>query len=286
VINGDGSMGVTDLSGKIAIVTGAAGGFGRALVKALVECGVRVAAFDVDTAKLKELEATCGVDEVFCAAFSIGDPEACATHVQKTVERFGGLHILVNNAAVGMSVVRPDHFTRTVQLEDIDVKVWQHFIAVNLSGAFFLAKAAVPIFRKQRFGRIINVTTSFFTMINPGFSPYGPAKAGLEAWTASLAGELKGTGITVNVLIPGGPADTPMVPPESGFDRSKLIAPHVMAPPMLWLCSGEASGMTGQRYVAAEWDSSIAPAAAARIASPAAWPTLTRNIVWPNAKST
>jgi NAD(P)-dependent dehydrogenase (short-subunit alcohol dehydrogenase family) len=279
-------MAAPDLAGKVAIITGAAGGFGRALVKAFVEAGVRVAAFDIDAARLKEVEAGYSRDAVFCAAFSIADPAACAAHVQQAVDGLGGLHILINNAAAGMSLVRPDHFTRTVQIEDIDVEVWQHFIAVNLSGAFLLAKAAVPIFRKQRFGRIINVTTSYFTMLNPGFSPYGPAKAGLEAWSASLSGELKGSGITVNVVIPGGPADTPMVPAESGFDRSKLIAPELMAPPMLWLCSQQAGDVTGQRYLATEWDSALAPAAAAKAGHPAGWPSLCGNIVWPGGKPT
>jgi NAD(P)-dependent dehydrogenase (short-subunit alcohol dehydrogenase family) len=268
--------------GTVAIVTGAAGGFGRAIVKSFVERGLRVAAFDVDATRLKALEAEYSTHDVLVSAFCISDPAVCAANVQNVVDRYGGLHILVNNAAAGMSTVRPDHFTRTVQIEDIDVKTWQHFIAVNLSGAFFLAKAAVPIFRKQRWGRIINVTTSFFTMLNPGFSPYGPAKAGLEAWSASLAGELKGTGITVNVVVPGGPADTPMVPAESGFDRTKLIAPERMAPPMLWLCSEEGGGTTGQRVVAAEWDCDAPPSVAAKACHPAAWPSLTANIVWPS----
>ena len=274
-------MAGNDLEGKVAIITGAAGGFGRALVKAFVENGIRVGAGDIDANALEAMEAQYGRDRVLALPFDISDPGACAVNVQRVVDHHGALHILVNNAAAGMSMVRPDHFTHTVQIEDIDVKTWQHFIAVNLSGAFFLAKAAAPIFRKQRWGRIINVTTSFFTMLNPGFSPYGPAKAGLEAWSASLAGELKGTGITVNVVVPGGPADTPMVPKESGFDRAKLIAPELMAPPMLWLCSEEASAVTGQRYLAAEWDGTAAPSVAAKACNPAAWPGLTRNIVWP-----
>ena len=81
----------------------------------------------------------------------------------------------------------------------------------------------MPRFRAQGFGRIVNVTTSFFTMLRGGFAPYGPAKAGLEAWSASLAQELAATGVTVNVVVPGGPTDTPMVPQESGFDRRALI---------------------------------------------------------------
>jgi len=273
-----------DLEGKVAIVTGGAGGFGRALIKAFVERGMRVGAADIEPNALKAMEAQYGRDRLLAMPLDISDAAACAAQVKRIVEHFGGLHVLVNNAALGMSVVRPDHFTRTVQIEDIEVETWRDFIAVNLSGAFYLAKAAVPIFRKQRWGRIINVTTSLFTMLNPGFSPYGPAKAGLEAWSASLAGELNGSGITVNVVVPGGPADTPMVPAESGFARDKLIAPERMAPPMLWLCSEEGGSVTGRRFLATEWDNTVAPSIAAKSGDPAGWPNLTGNIVWPGGK--
>ena len=273
-----------DLQGKVAIITGAAGGFGRALVKAFVEHGIRVGAADIDASALKTMEAEYGRDRAMALPFDVSDPGACAVNVQRTADHFGGLHILVNNAAAGLALVAKDHFNRTVQIEEIDVPTWQKFIAVNLSGAFYLAKAAVPIFRKQHWGRMINVTTSLFTMLNPGFSPYGPAKAGLEAWSASLAGELKGSGITVNVVVPGGPADTPMVPKESGFDRSSLIAPELMAPPMLFLCSEEGGSITGRRFLAREWDSTVAPSIAAQASNPIGWPSIAHNIKWPTGK--
>jgi NAD(P)-dependent dehydrogenase (short-subunit alcohol dehydrogenase family) len=184
-----------------------------------------------------------------------------------------------------MVLVRRDHFLGNVRIEDITPDLWQRFLAVNLSGAFFMAKAAMPFFRAQQFGRVINVTTSFFTMLRGGFSPYGPAKAGLEAWTASLAAELRGTGITANVVVPGGPADTPMVPTDSFPDRAALISPEQMAPPMLYLLSDEAAEVTGQRFVAAHWDRSLPIAeAAARAGAPAAWPDLAQSPVWPGGK--
>ncbi len=266
---------------KVAIITGAAGGFGKALVKAFVEQGYRVGAFDIEADGVAALERQYGRDRVLGARCDLSDPAACAEQVEAVRSHFGGLHILVNNGAMGMGAVRLDHFRRTVQIEDISVDVWQRMIAVNLSGAFFLAKAAVPVFRQQGWGRIINVTTSFFTMLNPGFSPYGPAKAGLEAWSASLAGELAGTGITVNVVVPGGPADTPMVPVESGFLRERLIPPELMAAPMLWLCSDEAGDTTGKRYIAAEWQKAVLDEVAGKGCRPAAWPDLGLQPVWP-----
>ena len=86
---------------------------------------------------------------------------------------------------------------------------------------------------EQGWGRVVNVTTSFFTMLNEGFAPYGPAKAALEAASAIWAKEFRDTGVTVNVLLPGGPTDTRMVPPSAPFARSELIPPAAMAPPAL-----------------------------------------------------
>jgi NAD(P)-dependent dehydrogenase (short-subunit alcohol dehydrogenase family) len=266
---------------KVAIITGAAGGFGLALVRAFVEEGYRVGALDIDGDGVLALEQHYGRDLVLGIRCDISDANACADHVGAIQQHFGSLHVLVNNGAIGMGAVRPDFFRRTVQIEDISADVWQRMIAVNLSGGFFMAKAAVPIFRRQSWGRIINVTTSFFTMLNPGFSPYGPAKAGMEAWSASLASELGGSGITVNVVVPGGPADTPMVPPESGFLRERLVAPEAMAPPMLWLCTDEAQDITGQRYIAAEWDRTVPRQVAAKGRRAAGWPELGLMPVWP-----
>jgi NAD(P)-dependent dehydrogenase (short-subunit alcohol dehydrogenase family) len=102
---------------------------------------------------------------------------------------------------------------------------------------------------------------------------------------AGHAKEFAGSGVTVNVVVPGGPADTPMVPPDSGFERSALIAPAVMAPPIVWLCSDAADGVTGNRYVAAEWDPN-APQdqVERRCRAPIAWPDLAQTPVWPGGK--
>jgi NAD(P)-dependent dehydrogenase (short-subunit alcohol dehydrogenase family) len=265
----------------VAIVTGAAGGFGAAIADAFVRHGFRVAAVDVQSEGVEALEHRFGAERLLAALCDISDPAACAALVERVREHFGRIDILINNAALGLGIVRNDFFRRTMQIEDIAPESWQRMIDVNLNGAFFMARATVPFLRAQRWGRIINVTTSYATMLKPGFAPYGPAKAGLEAWTVSLAGELSDSGITVNVVVPGGPADTPMVPQESGFAREKLIAPALMAPPMLWLCSDETSDVTGMRFVAADWDSSVPPPTAARRSRGAAWPELCAGIHWP-----
>lgn len=278
-------MAASDLAGRVAVVSGGAGGIGQALARAFAASGMRVAIVDVAAEAAERLAAELGADRALAIAADVADPAACADAIRRAAARFGAVHVLVNNAALGMGVVRRDHFSRMVQIEDIAPEIWQRVLAVNLNAAFFMARAAVPAFRAQRFGRIINVTTSFFTMLRPGFSPYGPAKSALEAWTASLAGELAGTGITVNVVVPGGPTDTPMVPEESGIDRTLLIRPERMAYPMLFLCSDAAAEVSGRRFVAGEWDPALPePAAAARAGAPAGWPELAQNPIWPGGK--
>ena len=98
---------------------------------------------------------------------------------------------------------------------------------------------------RQKWGRIVNVTTSLGTMIREGSPTYGPSKAALEAFSAIMAKDLAGTGVTVNVLVPGGVTNTGMVPLEAGYDRAEMVQPVVMAPPLNWLVSDAAGGVTG-----------------------------------------
>lgn len=279
-------MSSSGLDGRVALITGAAGGIGQALARAFVAAGLRVVLCDTHEDGLFRLHGELGAERTLAVPLDVSDPAACREAVARTIARFGRLEVLVNNAAMGMSAVRADHMSRIVQIEDIAPVLWARFLAVNLSGPFYMAHAAVPGMRAQKFGRILNVTTSYFTMLNPGFSPYGPAKSGLEAWSTSLAGELKGSGITVNVVVPGGPTDTPMVPAEGPLaDRSQLIRPQAMAPPMLHLASDAGAEITGMRFVAAKWDESV-PVADAMAASgaPAGWPDLAGSPVWPGGK--
>jgi NAD(P)-dependent dehydrogenase (short-subunit alcohol dehydrogenase family) len=274
------------LNGRTALVTGAAGGIGRELVRALLRAGANVMAADIADAGLQQLAQTMAGESLrerlIAHHLDISDPPACAAAVEAARAHFGSLDILVNNGALGMGVIREDHMTNPVAIDEITPEVWDRFVAVNFSGAWYLTRAAAPAMRRAGWGRIITVTTSFFTMLRGKFHPYGPVKAGLEAMAAGHAKELDGTGVTVNVVVPGGPADTPMVPASSGFRREDLIAPVRMTYPLLWLCSAEADRVTGKRYVAAQWDPA-APVATARDASeaPIAWPELASAPVWP-----
>ena len=278
-----------ELEGKVAIVTGAAGGFGRELVGGLLGAGAKVAALDVDGKRLDELaamhEESLETGRLVTARTDISRYEECEAAVAEARARLGGLHILVNNGALGMGVIRVDHMTELVGIHEIAPEMWDRFVNVNLSGGWYMTRAAIDGLLAQGWGRIVNVTTSFFTMLRGRFHPYGPAKAGFEAMSAGHAAEFEGTGVTVNVVVPGGPSDTPMVPAEAGFDRSAMIPPTAMVPPILWLCSEAGGAHTGHRYIAANWDAAADPEAAAEgCRAPIGWPDLAQNPVWPGGR--
>ena len=278
-----------ELEGRVAIVTGAAGGFGRELVRGLLGAGAKVAALDVDEKRLDDLAAThaeaSGAGRLVTTRTDISRYEECEAAIARARASLGGLHILVNNGALGMGVIRIDHMTELVEIHEIAPEMWDRFVTVNLSGAWYMTRAAVDGLLAQGWGRIVNVTTSFFTMLRGRFHPYGPAKAGLEAMSAGHAGEFEGRGVTVNVVVPGGPSDTPMVPMEAGFDRSAMIPPSAMVPPILWLCSEAGGAHTGDRYVAANWNAATDPAAAAQgCRAPIGWPDLAQSPVWPGGR--
>ena len=259
----------------VAIVTGAGGGLGAAMTAALADAGLRVTAFDVNQAALSGFgqEEPGRAAPILPVAGDIRSPAMCADVVKRTLDKFGRVDMLVNNAGVGLSSIREDYYVDNIMFWEVPDERWDALIDVNVKGAFLMAKAVLPAMRKSGWGRIVNVTTSMDTMIRRGWTPYGPSKAALEACSAIWAKDLDGTGVTVNVLVPGGPADTGMVPPASAPDRSALVPPAVMKTPVRWLASRDSDGFTGRRIVAARWDDALPGAEAARAASwPAAWP--------------
>jgi NAD(P)-dependent dehydrogenase (short-subunit alcohol dehydrogenase family) len=266
-------MPYSDFRDKVAIVTGAGAGIGRACAEAFVAEGLRVAAMDIDLAAVRDLQAKHGADRLLGLKVDITDPQDCKTGVDAAVAHFGGLHILMNNAALGMNAVHPRYESLPLQIEDVSEDLWQRFMVTNVCGLFNMSRQVVPRLRPQKWGRIVNISTSYFTMMRPGFSPYGPTKAAMEAWSLMLSRELEGSGITVNVVLPGGPADTAMVPDRQGLDRGTLIRPAMMAPPILALFTGEGDAVTGRRFLAVDWDPSITDPTKQKHRS-AAWPEL------------
>jgi NAD(P)-dependent dehydrogenase (short-subunit alcohol dehydrogenase family) len=187
---------------------------------------------------------------------------------------------VINNAAIGLATIRPDFVSRPVRFWEIDPRAWSRILAVNINGPFFLEHAAVPGMVRKGWGRVINVTTTFHTMLR--FEAYGPSKAAVEAHSHIAARALAGTGVTVNVVTTGGPADTAQVTDDLGVPRHSLLSPSVMVPPVRWLCSDSANEVTGRRLSAAHWNEALPPAEALERASrPIAWPELVTRIVVP-----
>jgi len=265
------------LDGKIAIVTGGASGMGRIMARALLDAGARVAAVDRNPEGLasfmKEAAAMGAGDRLTTFAIDVRFPAPVEQVVARTIEKFGGLHALINNAGLGPQHVVPAFAERKVKFWEATPDKWQALMDVNVRGAFLAARAVVPHLMRQKWGRIVNVTTSFDTMLEEGFSPYGPSKAALEAQSAIWAKDLKGTGITVNILVPGGAADTPFVPDRINFDRAKLVRPEVMAAPIVWLISDESNDVTNCRFVGRLWNTNLPPSEAAKKnQAPIGWP--------------
>ncbi len=262
---------------KTVLVTGAARGIGLAIAQGLSEAGHTVVAADFDQDALAE--------SPFEGPKMTGDvssPTDAERMVAETVEAHGSLDVLVNNAGLGMGLIREDHFTNPIKISEVTPEIWQAIFAVNAMGPFLMTRAATPGMVERGWGRVVNITTSFFTMLNEGFVPYSPAKSALESASVIWSKEFNGTGVTVNVVVPGGPTDTRMVPPETGFDREALIPVTAMVPPIRWLSSPASDGVTGRRYIGSLWDAALPDEEAAEKAgAPAGWPSLTYNVVWP-----
>jgi NAD(P)-dependent dehydrogenase (short-subunit alcohol dehydrogenase family) len=281
-------MDAKPLQGKVAVVTGAASptGLGRAITLALIRAGARVAMVDVNRnwldERVDEVRTIGGSQCALALCADVSDPDAADQAIQKTIDGLGGLHILINNAglhhsgAIGSKGLDTDFWK-------ISPEIWNRVIAVNLCGPFFLARAAVGHLLAQKWGRIIGVTTSMDTMYRKGGSPYGPSKAGHEAFIATIAQDLENTGVTANVLVPGGAANTNMIPASAPFDRAKLIQPEVMQAPVVWLASSASDGLNARRIIAARWDERLPiQERIAKATAPAAWPQLGAQAIVPN----
>ena len=265
-------------SNVIVIVTGGARGLGRAMTLALLRSGKRVVVADLpaSAAEVREITRIAAQeqsqDRFLAVECNVTQWEQCQNVVTKAIDRFGTVHGLVNNAGVGMQDIGNVLVGKRKPFYEVDANAWRNAIEVNVNGPFLMAKAITPQLVRQGWGRIVNIETSSYTMMMDGFSPYGPSKAALESATVIWAKDLVGTGVTVNALAPGGPANTRMIPESEVGDRSTLIQPEVMMAPIVWLMSARSDGVSGRRIIAKEWDADrLQREAAENIGSPAGW---------------
>ena len=268
------------MADRVVLLTGAAGGIGRVMTQALLADGHRVAAVDRDAVSLDRLKTLCQSNERLHPILADLSTEAgCRRAVEGARERFGAVEAVVNNAGIGMSAIRADAEARHPGIEELTPELFDRFFNIFMRAPATIVRAALPQMRERGFGRIVNNTTSYLTMLR--VLPYGAAKAALESMSAVWAKELEASPVTVNVLVPGGPTDTPLISDASGWSREKMLRPEIMGPPIRWLLSDAASSCNGQRITAARWDASLPPADAAKRASRAiGWPELAADAVW------
>jgi NAD(P)-dependent dehydrogenase (short-subunit alcohol dehydrogenase family) len=273
------------LDGKVAIVTGAGRGLGRTMTLGLLDAGACVAAAELDSPAIEETQDAAedrGAGERFLGiATDVTWDDSGPKILRAATEHFGRLDILINNAGISTGLLRGE--SRPVgKLWETTPEEFRRVIEVNVVGAFLMTRAVLPTLLAQRWGRIINVTTSLDTMWRSMMQPYGGSKAANEALLTALAQELEGSGVTANVLVPGGAAITRMTA-GYGAEQAKLIPPDVMVKPLLWLASRASDGVNGRRFIGAQWDAALPPKEAAeKCSAPAAWPQLGRQSVRPD----
>ncbi|MDE0943631.1 MAG: SDR family NAD(P)-dependent oxidoreductase [Alphaproteobacteria bacterium] len=258
------------LQGRVVIVTGGNRGLGREMALALVAHGANVTVTSqtggeslAETARQAE---ALGAGEILALQGNVADWDDCRWVMDQTLARFGAVHSLINNAGRGMRLISETFNTVSTKFWEADVAAWKEIIDVNINGTFMMARAVTPHLVSRGFGKIINISTSDITMTRQGYTPYGPSKTAIEAASAAWSVELADTGVSVNVLLPGGATDTDLLPPgpdKKGADGN-LLDPAIMRAPALWLCADQSNDYTGRRLIARQWKNNIDPTQAAQ----------------------
>lgn len=235
-----------DLTGRVAIITGGTRGIGRAVAEGFVSAGAKVvvASRKADACADTEAHLRAMGGDALGVATHAGDLEALHDLVARTVDRFGGVDIVVNNAANALA--QP--------LGEFTPEAWQKSFDVNLRGPVFLVQEALPHLQASEHAAVVNVISAGAFLFSSNVAMYAAGKAGLMSFTRAMAADYARRGIRVNALAPG-TVDTDMVranPPEmqeamaqAGFLR-RAASPDEMVGPVLFLASDASSFMTGQ----------------------------------------
>lgn len=273
------SGGHPSLKDRVIVVTGGSRGLGREMALELAEAGARlVITGAAETPELAGVAAAIPSARVLALAADVADPAAAERVVGAAQERFGRVDALINNAGRGMRLISERFNAEPTKFWETDPEAWARIVDININGAFNMARAVAPDMIARGFGKIVNISTSSQTMVRKGYAPYGPSKAALEAASRIWAQDLEGTGVTVNVYLPGGAADTDLLPPGPGKKGAdgNLLPADIMRRGIRWLCSDLSNGVTGARFIARNWDPALPDKKAAEAArsAPAGDPSI------------
>jgi NAD(P)-dependent dehydrogenase (short-subunit alcohol dehydrogenase family) len=244
---------VAQLSDTRVLVTGGTSGLGRAMARALVLAGARVALTGRDAARARATAAELGAGAVGIG-LDVRDPSSVSAAVDSAYAMLGGLDVLVNNAGIGMRTVNPRFMTEPLPFWEVAPAGFRDVLETKATGTFLVAREVVPRLLNAGGGRMVTISMSEQTMTRRGFVPYGPSGAAVEALARVMAADLADTPVTANILLPGGATATGMIPAEMVDElRGNLLDPSIMGPPIVWLASPEAEGVRDERIVARDF---------------------------------
>jgi NAD(P)-dependent dehydrogenase (short-subunit alcohol dehydrogenase family) len=238
-----------EIVARRVLLTGGTSGLGLAMASALAHAGASVVLTGRDPGRAEQVAAT--LPGASGLGLDTRDEASVSAAVQAAAGRLGGIDLLVNNAGLGMRTVNPRFTTEPQGFWRVSPEGFRAVVDTNLTGYFLVAREVTPLMLAAGRGRIVNVSMNHATMTRRGFVPYGPSRAGAEALSRIMAADLDGTGVTVNMLLPGGATRTGMIP--DGDPGLTLLEPEIMGPPIVWLASADAEGTSNERIVATEF---------------------------------